>query len=841
MKKHFLWMAALLAIFTQVQADDVAWFDGQKAVSYYVQGKSSPVVTTAINLFSGDMEMVTGRKPVASAKGTIRICQLDKNAGQVGKLRKAGVPVDKIKGQLDAYWMGVSDGQILIVGANGRGCAYGLLELSRQAGVSPWVWWSDVVPAKKSRLTISDKYQSLQIPSVSYRGIFLNDEDWTLQPWAWRFYDPQEVKGRISAKAYKRLFELLLRLRANAIWPGMHGITKAFYTVPGAMEAADSCGIVIGTSHCEPMMRNNVGEWRRAERGEYNYLTNKEGVQKYWIERLKEAGMNENFYTVGMRGIHDGGMEGVGSDPDNKTRWLQKVIDDQRELLKKYVNKDLTKIPQQFVPYKEVLAVMENGLNVPDDVMLTWCDDNFGYMTRLSDKEQQKRSGGAGVYHHLSYWGAPHDYMWLCTTQPGLVYNEMMEAYNHNARRLWVTNIHEPKVAAYPLELFLDIAWDVNSVKPATLNSHLEQWLCREFGEQAGKKLLPAMLMFYHLTSVRRPEFMGWNKLSAKGEWGRDGIPAKTTEFSFSEFGNEANRYMADWQQACRQVEEAEKLIPERLKDAFFSHIKYQVLAASAQAQKLLEADRARSLARRNYDASRWTRDSALYVACAKSQAAHQRIRQLTDYWNNEMAGGRWKHTMCWNPRDLTVFYAPRLPELLTDKEVAEYSKAPLVAPKAIDRLKDKDTFVARNAAQWDKADDGAQIVQMLGHSMQAVSLPKGKALTYSFRTESDGECVLRTAVIPTQPNTKDGDVRYGVTIDGGEEKVISFRVKYRSSEWDRNVLRGQAVANTPVKLSKGNHTLVIRALDDHVVIDQWMVDYKPEREFYLFPVTYKP
>lgn len=840
MNKKSFYVLALSAMvsFIRVQAADIVWFDGRQAVSYNVQGRATPVVATALEMFTSDMQQVTGMKAVASKKGIIEIYELDKNKGMLGKLRKKGIPVDSVVGWNDAFWMGVRDGKIVITGANGRGCAYAILELSRQSGVSPWVWWSDVIPERRTCLRMSETFETLQRPSVEYRGIFLNDEDWTLQPWAWRFYDPQEVKGMISAKAYKQLFKLLLRLRANAIWPGMHGITKAFYTVPGAMQVADSCGIVIGTSHCEPMMRNNVGEWRRSVRGEYNYVTNRDGVQQYWIERLKEAGMNENFYTVGMRGIHDGAMEGVGRNPDDKTRWLQKAIDDQRELLKKYVNKDLTKIPQQFVPYKEVLAVMENGLQVPDDVMLTWCDDNFGYMTRLSDSEQQKRSGGAGVYHHLSYWGAPHDYMWLCTTQPGLVYNEMREAYRHNVRRLWITNIHEPKVAAYPLELFLDMAWNVNSVGPSTLNRHLEKWLCREFGLEAGQKLLPVMLQFYRLTGVRRPEFMGWNKLSAKGEWGRDGQPAKNTEFSMTELGNEVNRYLGDWQWTCRQLSEAEKLIPERLKDAFFSHVKYQVLAAASQAEKMLEAQRARLLARQNYDASRWTRDSALYVACAKSQAAHQRIRQLTDYWNNDMADGRWRHTMCWNPRDLTVFYAPRLPELLTDQEVARYCKVPLPVSKPISKLSDRNTFVARNAAQWDEADKGVEVVQMLGHSMQAVSLPKGKKLTYRFTTEMEDSCVLRTAVIPTQPNEKDGDVRYAISIDGGQEQIISFRVKYRSSEWDSNVLRGQAVAVTPLILSKGQHTLTIRALDDHVVIDQWMVDYKPERKFYLFPVS---
>ena len=805
------------------------WFDGTHAVSYNINGKNAPVVTTALQMFSSDMQMATGMKAVASKDATIQIYELDTNKGIAGKLRKQGIPIDSISGRMDAYWLGIRDGRIVIVGNNGRGCAYGLLELSRMAGVSPWVWWADVVPERKASLCLPEAYETLQCPSVEYRGIFLNDEDWTLSPWAWRTFDPQDKFGLISAKAYKEVFKLLLRLRANMIWPAMHGISIPFYQVPGAKEVADSCGIVIGTSHCEPLMRNNVGEWDKKERGAYNYVTNKAGVQQYWTERLKEVGQSENFYTVGMRGIHDSGMEGVGSNKDDKTRWLQQVIDDQREMLKKYVNKDVTKIPQQFVPYKEVLAIMENGLKVPDDVMLTWCDDNFGYLTRLSDRQQQQREGGAGIYYHLSYWGAPHDYLWLCTTQPGLVYNEMREAWRHNARRMWIVNLHEPKVAAYPLELFFDMAWNIHSVQPT---SHLSNWLCREFGREAGEKLVPVMQQYYRLTGMRRPEFMGWADTASPSVYGKGNMPVQDTEFSQTEMGNELARYLSCWQQTRRQLTDARRLVPERLRDAFFSHVEYQVLAAAAMAEKTLYAQQARSLVKRNYDASRWSRDSALYTACAKSQAAYQEIRRLTDYWNNDMGGGRWKHSMCFMPRDLQVFHAPRLPMLLTDVEVVQYSTSPSDVNL---QLPHDGTFVSRNAAHYEQAGEGAEMIEMLGHSMQAVALPKGQTLTYRFTVERSDSCVLRTAVIPTQPNDR-GDIRYAVSIDGSKERSVSFKVNYHSQQWSKHVLRGQAVAVSPLYLTKGEHTLSIRALDDHVVVDQWMIDFKPDRKFYLFP-----
>lgn len=824
-----------------VRSNDFVWYNGKQAISYAMPQSTAPVVKIAIDMFIGDMKQVTGLSPKQSpvSKATIRIIQLDKaDKKQQKELRGLQIPVDDIAAKKDGFYITVAgspaDRQLFIVGSDGRGTAYGILELSRLAGVSPWVWWGDVTPEKKTQLTIDGNYKTFQSPSVEYRGIFLNDEDWSLQPWSWKTFEPSPVKGRIGARTYKEIFKLLLRLRANAIWPGMHGITTPFYFVPGAKEAADSCGIAIGTSHCEPLMRNNVGEWSVKRRGDYNYITNRDSVQAYWVERLKEAGKYENMYTIGMRGIHDGHMEGV-STMDEKVNALQQVINDQRRLLAKYTNPDVTKVPQVFVPYKEVLQIMENGLQVPDDVTLMWCDDNYGYMTRLSDEEQQKRSGGAGVYYHLSYWGRPHDYMWLCTTQPGLIYNEMKQAYDHNARRVWIVNVHDLKPSAYNLELFLDMAWDIYSVAPSTLNEHQEKWLCREFGEQAGKKLFPAMHEFYRLCGIRKPEHMGWTQVELdKKRYPRGRSQVIDTEFSLTEFGGELDRYMESYEAIKKTVSEVETMITPERKDAFFSHIKYQVFGAAAMSTKMLEAQRARSYSMGQCDESLWGRDKAMFSACARSMKAYQEIKDLTDYYNNEMSNGKWKHSMCFYPRDLYVFYPPTLPMGLSDKEIDKYLAE---NPKKASPHKIKtDKCIVSNACDYTKATEGTTPIQALGHSMNAVSLPKGGSLTFEFDCPWEGEALLRTAVIPTQPNDK-GDIRFSVSIDGGKPQVVSFREKGRTETWKRNVLRGQAVKETKHSLKKGKHTLTITALDKHVVVDQWMLDFKPDRKFYVFPV----
>ena len=825
MKLKQIILLFLLAVCKHAVAADIVWFDGQHPITYSVPKKTEPVVKIALDMWKDDMRQVTGMIPVASQKGTIKVV--------------AG------KGPADGFRIYAKGNQIIVEGYNGRGMAYGLLELSRMAGVSPWIWWGDVVPEKRARLVFDGLSSVEQSPSVAYRGIFINDEDWSLRNWAWKHYEKTDQFGAMGPKTYKAIFQLLLRLRANAIWPGMHTGTPGFFTIKGNKEMADSCGILIGTSHCEPLLRNNVAEWDHAKRGAYNYITNREQVQQYWIERLQQVKGSEEFFTIGMRGIHDGSMEGVKTK-EEKLNGLQQVINDQRELIRKYYDKNVEKVPQVFIPYKEVLEILESGLQVPDDVTLMWCDDNYGYMTRLSNAEQQKRSGGGGVYYHLSYWGRPHDYMWLTTTQPGLVYSEMKAAYDHNCRKLWIVNVHDPKVAAYDLELFLDMAWDIESLSPnpspskeggkLTIEGHLEKWLCTQFGEKAGKKLFPAMKEFYRLCAIRKPEFMGWTQVELdKKLYPRGRSQVIDTEFSQQAFGNELGRYLADYAAVCETVRKVEKTINPKLQDAYFAHIKYPVLAANAMAVKMLEAQKARSKYLGQTDKAMEGREEYMLQASARSMAAYREIQQLTDYYNKELAGGKWKGIMNMMPRDLPVFNPPILPYLGNNTTIpANYERKAYQLTDAI----------ARNACDYTPTPNthhpSPTIIQMLGHSMNAVSIPKGCELVYEFDSplpsEGQGEAILYTAMIPTQPNDK-GDLRYQITLDNQPPVVISLKEKYRSEFWKVSVLRGQALKETPVKVSKGHHTLKIKALDDHIIADQWMIDFKKDRKFYVIPV----
>jgi len=741
----------LLTLIGEMQASNLTWFDGQHPITYQLPRMVEPVVETALTMWKDDMRQVTGFTPVASRHATIKV------------VRSKSIPAD-------GFRLSVKGETIIIEGSNGRGMAYGLLELSRLAGVSPWIWWGDIVPEKKSKLVIDTNFLSEQQPSVAYRGIFLNDEDWSLRRWSCQTFEPGP-EGYIGTATYKKIFQLLLRLRANAVWPAMHPGTTPFFLIPGAKAVADSCGIVIGTSHCEPLLRNNVGEWDVKTRGDFNYKINGESVRHYWMERLKEVSQSkDNMFTIGMRGIHDGSMEGYQT-MDEKLAGLQQVIDDQQELIRQHIGKP-EKQMQVFVPYKEVLQLYEAGLRIPDYVTLLWCDDNYGYLTRLSDAQEQQRQGGAGIYYHLSYWGRPHDYLWLTTTQPGLIYHELREAYNHQMRQLWIANVHDPKVAGYDLELFLDLAWNIDCVSYSTLNDHLRAWLCRQFGEESGQRIFPAMHEFYRLCGERRPEFMGWTQVELdKRKYERGLSPVAQVPLS----AEEASTRLAAFQRIEAIERESRIMVRPELRDAWFAAIRYPLSASAAMNRKLLS-------------------DSI------RSHQAYEEILSLTQKYNT-MNNGKWRHLMDAAPRRLPVF-------------------EDVHATLADNHQSNLKTF---RACDFMKATDGTQVIQMLGHSMNAVSLPKEGELSYRFDVEQDADYTVQTALIPTHP--ADGkDLRFSISIDGQDAVVFSLKEPFRSEKWKENVLRGQALRDVPIHLAAGVHTLTIRALDSHIVLDEWIL-----------------
>jgi hypothetical protein len=628
-----------------------------------VYGKDAPGLDSiSANLLAEDIERVTSKKPLV----TTDLSTVNGNIIVIGTIQsmlirnfiKIQSSVAKnLSNKWECFAFKTVDNPFakiskafIITGSDTRGTAYGVFTLSQKIGVSPWYWWADVPVMRQKELIINQPDFISKTPAVKYRGIFINDEDWGLQPWAAKTFEPET--NDIGPKTYAKVFELLLRLKANLIWPAMHPSTKAFFHYPGNVRTAEDYQIIVGSSHAEPMLRNNVSEWDVKTMGNFNYLTNKETVLKYWEHRIKESSNINAIYTMGMRGIHDGQMEGV-NDLKEAVPLVERIIKDERNLLTKYLKKDVSSIPQVLTPYKEVLEIYDNGLKVPDDITIVWPDDNYGYIQRLNNEKEKSRKGGAGVYYHASYWGRPHDYLWLSTTHPSLVREEMLKAYETGADQLWVLNVGDIKPQEYNIQQFLDMAFDPAPFKNGSYSKqHLLQWLTTIFGFEKAKQIQPVLWKYYQLAFERKPEFMGWSQTEPETK-------TKYTEYNHFYFGDEAQKRIDRYTSLETEIKKLHSQINPEFSDAFYQLAYYPVVCASQMNKKFLYRDKAFLYSKQN-------RLSAQdYVALSKN--AYDTIVKETEYYNLQLAGGKWKNIMSMNPRNLAVYQPPDLPELFND------------------------------------------------------------------------------------------------------------------------------------------------------------------------------
>ncbi len=622
-----------------------------------IDKKDAKVVEIASNILAGDVFKISNKKIEILTKNpnqsnVIIAGTIGKNKLIEGLISNGKISVLEIKDSWERYMIQVLnnpikgiDKALVVVGSDRRGTAYGILELSRMIGVSPWEWWADVIPQKKEAITISVEKKVSKSPSVKYRGVFLNDEDWGLQRWAALNYEPET--GDIGPKTYVKIFELLLRLRANTIWPAMHSSTKPFYSYPKNKEVADDYAIVIGTSHAEPMLSNINTEWNHATMGEYRYDTNSETIKGLFTKRVQETSKYEGIYTTGMRGEHDSPMIVGEDDTDAQVQLLEKVITDQRNILKKETKKNPTNIPQAFVPYKEVLKYYQSGLKLPEDITLVWTDDNYGYIRQLSNLEEQKRSGGAGVYYHTSYWGRPHDYLWLNSTNPVLMWEEMSKAYQFQSRDIWILNCGDIKPHEYNIELFLDMAWDMSKFKKSSsVKQHTTDWAAREFGENTSEEITDLLSENNRLAFIRRPEFMAWSQVEPVTKEGE-------TELTQFHYGDEVDARINDYQKLIETTKKLYEKIAEKRRDAFYQLVYYPVIGASKLNQKWLYSFKNKFTAKQG-------RESANYFG-EQSVKAYQRIKKETKYYNETLQNGKWNHIMTMEPRFLPVFSQPAL------------------------------------------------------------------------------------------------------------------------------------------------------------------------------------
>lgn len=643
--------AGLLWTTAPVHAGEVPLFDGH-AVAGIVHDDhgAGRTLDLAAGLLSRDLQGLSGQKPIIAADTApcAAVCVVIGlyDAPQVRRLAKLGhADLSSLKGQWETYRrLVVRDRDrtyVVIAGSDRRGAVYGTVDLSRQLGISPWEWWADVTPRRQNRLAIDDAEVSAKSPSVKYRGIFLNDEDWGLEPWAAKTFDPKT--GNIGPRTYVRVFELMWRLKADTLWPAMHSVSTPFYGNAGNPPLADDYAIVIGTSHAEPMMRNNLREWDESKRGAFDFTRNGPAILDYWRERVNGVKGYENIYTVGLRGIHDGPMQGASTMAERQAI-LQDVIGKQRDILSQAYHKPATDVPQLYVAYHELQEAYDAGLKVPNDVTLMWADDNYGYLRRLGTPEEQKRSGGAGIYYHISYWGRPHDYLWLATTHPALLREEMNRAWDFDARRIWIVNVGDIKPGEILSQYFLDLAFDAGRFRESP-RDYLTGFMREPFGADAAPEIADILLDYYDLAWARKPEFMGFGQT----EWVTQN---RHTAFVGGD-GEEAQARIAAYQALTGRAEAVAARLPADRLDAFFELVLYPVRAAAALNTRILKLDLA------DLYAEQGRASANLYVDEAKAAQAVL-VRDTEAY--NSLQNEKWRGMMDLAPRQLPVFQEPLWP-----------------------------------------------------------------------------------------------------------------------------------------------------------------------------------
>lgn len=601
------------------------------------------VVKRAAELFAADVEAVTGRRPqVTSATGETGPAVIVGTVGGsalIRRLSEAGkIDTAPLEGAWERYLIqtvanplpGIRKA-LVIAGSDRRGAAYGLFTLSELIGVSPWYWWADVPVKKHAALHVDAPPTYSQTPSVRYRGIFLNDEDWGLTPWASQTFEPE--RGNIGPRTYAKVCELLLRLKANYLAPAMHPVSTSFNQIPENKLVADTFAIVMGSTHCEPLLLNTASEWDTKTMGPWNYDKNKEGINRVLTQRVRENSPYENVYTLALRGLHDGAMS-TTLPMHEKVRMLQQALLDQRRILAENIDRPVETVPQAFTPYKEVLEIYSNGLELPDDITIVWPDDNYGYMKRLSGVREQRRTGRSGVYYHVSYLGVPHSYLWFSTTPPSLMYEELRKAYDTTADRLWLLNCGDLKGSEMQVSLFLDMAWDIGRFTADNVVTYPARWLAGIFGEAYYDRLEAMTREHLRLAFPRKPEYMGWgyhwNRFDHNCEQLTD------TDFSFTNY-DEAQRRLEAYRQLGARAEALLHEIGDEARPAFYQLVYYPLRGAELMNRMTLGGQRNRWYARQGRAATNAVRDEV--------QRCYDSLQVITRGYNS-LLGGKWNHMM---------------------------------------------------------------------------------------------------------------------------------------------------------------------------------------------------
>ncbi|MGY3213529.1 glycosyl hydrolase 115 family protein [Mucilaginibacter sp. HD30] len=805
------------------------------AAPILVSDNEWPGVKRAVNSFITDVKAVTGITPalaaVAKGKQIVIVGTLGKNQWIDQLVKQKKLNVADIAGKWETYLVqpvanpfpGVSSA-LVIAGSDKRGTIFGVYDMSAQIGVSPWYWYADVAPKTKKAIYVAPGRHTDGTPAVKYRGIFINDEAPAFSGWA------KEKFGGVNHQLYEHMFELILRMKGNFLWPAMWA--NAFNDDDKLNPIlADEYGIVMSTSHHEPMDRAQQ-EWKRYGKGEWNYEKNKEGLKEFWRKGIENMGNKETVVTLAMRGDGDAPMtQGANIS------LLENIVKDQREIIGEVMKKDVTTVPQVWALYKEVQDYYDKGMRVPDDVTLLLCDDNWGNIRKLPAITDKPRKGGYGIYYHFDYVGGPRNYKWLNTSTISKTWQQMNLAYEYNARQIWVVNVGDLKPMEYPISFFLDFAWNPKRWPANKLPQYAVEWAKQQFGAEHATQIASMLIKYTRYNERRKPESLDQNT------------------YSLTNY-NEGARVVADYNKLKDEAEKLAAVMPKEHKDSFYELVLYPIQACATLNEMYFE------VAKNRYYAQQKNGVEA-NKAADRVKELYAKDAEISKYYNTVLADGKWNHMADQQHIGYNNWQQPvanKMPALtiLNPDSARNTALLPVESdgstPKENGLFSDKNGHIAIEAEHYTKAvaanniswttipDYGLTLsgVMALPVTAPRITTPGGASphLEYDINVKQAGDVAVTAFIGNTLDFKNGGDgLFYAISIDDDAPQRVDVGSKVDGRDWTQMVLGNARKITTKHKVAAaGKHTIKYWFVDPAVVLQRVVVDTGGLKQSYLGP-----
>lgn len=838
---RYVCLLALLLACGPYGARGVYAFDlisNARPAEVWVEASAPDGLKTVAGWFADDLQRVCGVRPqVATSrptdKPTVLVGVLGQSSAIDQLVREGELDVRPIEGEREASVTVEIAGDtplLVIAGTDKRGAIYGLLDLSRQMGVSPWYWWADAPVQERTDYAVPAAATIRPGPKVRYRGIFLNDEAPCLSNWA------NEKFGGCNSEFYAHVYELILRLRGNFLWPAMWG-RSLFDDDPKSQALADELGVVLSTSHHEPMQRAHV-EWHRDGSGPWDYSSNAETLRDFWRAGIMRMGDKESVVTLGMRGDGDKPM----SD-DANIELLEQIVADQREILADVLAGDPSTQPQVWALYKEVQEYYDRGMRVPDDVILLFCDDNWGNVRRLPRPDEPRHPGGYGMYYHFDYVGDPRSYKWINTNALPRVWEQMHLCWEHGVDQIWVVNVGDLKPMEEPIDFFLTMAYDPDAFPAdgadAAINTWRRNWAESIFGAEHSDQIADFLKRYAKLAARCKPEL----------------LTAKT--YRLGNY-NEWDRVVDEWKELMSRAQAVEKHLPERAHAAYFQLVLHPVMAFGNLHQMYYAVAKNHPLAELNDPrANHWADEAELCYA--RDAALTQRYHALED--------GKWNHMMSQTHIGYTSWNDPSRQVMPTLKRVEPPGGASDAhAESGADRAPatgagpfvERDNYISINADSFAEArpaqgvrwqvlsDHGRTGAAVTTIPVDAPSTPAGEGpcLEYPILLQTAGSVTVDAYLSPGH-DFYGGDehgIRFAVSIDDGAPLVVDMHEDrstnhHNPTPWRARVSSAIHIASTaPIEVNAGVHTLKFWRIDTGLVLQKLVVKRGEIPPSYLGP-----